>query len=111
MPRMSNSVTVAANAISTNQLAGLIDEFLRVDSAVRLAAVAAATGLNVTFILGNTALINDQLVSDANRFPQIPEDVVAQSGAFAGERMILTFRNTTGAGILVKWLVDVEPTI
>lgn len=106
MPRMSRSnVSIAANAVSANQLSGEQFEFLSRVTVVTLLAAAAAVGLRVTWIIGGVVVVNDQDVSQANRFPIVPDDIVTQERGFG--RMILTFRNTTGVAIIVNWAIDV----
>jgi hypothetical protein len=109
MPRMSSSVSVAANSASTNVLAGLLEEFLAADSAVRAMATTTATGVNCSFVMGRTAIVNDQLISFANRYPIIPDDTIAEHGGRRGTRLILTFRNTTAGALTVTWVVDITP--
>ena len=106
MPRMSAQVSVAANAVSANQLAGLLHEFLDRPGVVTLLAAAAAVGINTTLLIGGQAMVNDQAISRANRFPIAPDDMVAQEQGTG--RLVLTFRNTTGAAIVVDWAVDVD---
>lgn len=106
MPRMTGqALSVAANATSTNQLAGQLYEFLDRPAKVMLAAAASAVGINVTWLIGGRAVINDQPISQANRFPVLPDDVVTAEKGMG--RMILTFRNTTGGALTVNWTVDV----
>jgi len=108
MPRMTGqAVSVAANSVSTNQVAGQLYEFLRRNTTVLLAACSSAAGLNCTLIIGGRIMVNDQPISQANRFPTIPDDVVTQEVGRAGERIILTFRNTTGGALTVNWSMDV----
>jgi len=106
MARMSGQVSVAANAVSANQLAGLLYEFLERPANVLLAAAAAAVGINTTFLIGGVAVVNDQPISRANRYPILPDDAVTEEQGIG--RMILTFRNTTGAPIVVDWTLDVD---
>lgn len=107
MPRMSGqALSVAANSISANQMVGQQWEFLDRPTKLLFAAAAAAAGINCTLIIGGIVIINDQAISQANRFPIIPDDVV-QKIAGARGRVILTFRNTTGGAIVVNWLMDV----
>jgi len=106
MPRMSGQVTVGANAVSANQLAGLLYEFLDRPSNILLAAAAAAVGINCTFLIGGVAVVSDQPISRANRYPILPDDAVTEEQGIG--RMVLTFRNTTGAGIVVDWTLDVD---
>lgn len=107
MPRMQEgNLSVAANGTSTNRVAGLTHEFLDRAASIVLACAAAAVGLNTTLMVAGVALVDDQSVSQANRFPIVPDDIVASEGPVAG-RIILRFRNTTGAAIIVNWLIDV----
>jgi hypothetical protein len=108
MPRMSGTTTVAANSSSGNVLAGQLHEIASRTSAVRFLAAAAATGLVATASIGGEIVTQEALVSHANRHPVLPDDQVAEYGAYPSDRIFLTFRNTTGAGIAVFWAVDVE---
>jgi len=99
------SLSVAANTSSTNQLAGQLYEFLDRPAKVMLAAAASAVGLNVTLLIGGVAVVNDQPVSQANRFPVLPDDIVTAERGMG--RMILTFRNTTGGALTANWSMDV----
>lgn len=108
MPRMTGqNISVAANATTTNQLAGLQHEFLERPASVLLAAAAAAVGINVTFLIAGVTVVDDQPISQANRFPVIPDDVITEERGVG--RMVLRFRNTTGAAIVVNgFSVDVD---
>lgn len=104
MPTMQDSLSVAANAVSANVLSGQLYEFVPDGANVTLSVTGSATGLRTTFISG-VPLINDQAINLQNRFPLIPDDIV-HSGQVPGGRMILTFRNTTGAALTAFWRVD-----
>lgn len=106
MPRMTGQVSVGANAVSANQLSGKLYENLNALATVLLAAAAAAVGVNCTLLINGVAVVNDEPISRANRFPIIPDDVVTEEVGIG--RLILTFRNTTGAAIVVDWSVDVD---
>lgn len=107
MPTMQNSVSVAANGVSPNVLAGEQYEFLPAQAAVVLSATGSATGLRVTLLAGGVTLINDQAIGLQNRFPLIPDDIITQENVPQGARLLLTFRNTTGGAITAFWRVDV----
>jgi hypothetical protein len=104
MPTMQDSVSVAANSVSANVLAGQIYEFVPPGARVSLSVSGSATGLRLTFIVG-VPLINDQAMNLQNRFPVIPDDVV-HAGPVPGGRMILTFRNTTAGALTAFWRID-----
>jgi len=97
---------VAANAVSANVLAGQLYEFLDRPAKVMLAAAASAVGLRATWLIGGVAVVNDQLISQANRFPVLPDDVVTALRRARG-RLVLTFRNSTAGPLIVNASVDV----
>jgi len=98
-------LSVAANTTTTNQLSGQLYEFLDRPAKVMLAATSSAVGINATLLIGGVAVINDQPISQANRFPILPDDVVTAEKGMG--RMILTYRNTTGGALTVNWSMDV----
>lgn len=106
---MTDRQSVAANATVANVLAGKVAEFLSGPSVVRLYCTGSAVGLNLTFLVGNESIVQDQEISAANRFPIVPDDYMAESGGMAGDRVIASFRNTTGAAIVAFTRIEVEP--
>lgn len=107
MPTMQNSVSVAANSVSANVLAGEQYEFLPQAAQVAISCTGSATGLNVTFLAGGVTLINDQAINLQNRFPVIPDDIITQEVIPAGARLLLTSRNTTAGALTFFWRVDI----
>jgi hypothetical protein len=105
---MQNSISVAANAVSTNQLAGEQYEFLPANAQVVLSCTGSATGLRVSLLAGGVSLIDDQAIGLQNRFPLIPDDIITQEVIPAGARLILKFRNTTAGALTAFWRVDVS---
>lgn len=105
MPMMQDSISVAANAVSANVLAGQLYEFVRQGQAIRLSGTGSATGLRVTLLIG-MAIINDQAINLQNRFPLIPDDIIHTGRAPVSGRMVLTFRNTTAGALTAFWRVD-----
>lgn len=106
MPTMQDSVSVAANAVSTNQLAGQLYEFVPTGTRVVLSCTGSATGLRCTLI-ANIPVLNDQAISLQNRFPIIPDDIIFQ-GSVRSCRLVLTARNTTAGALTFFWRVDVS---
>ena len=105
MPTMQDSVSVAANSVSVNVLAGQLYEFVPPGTNVTVSCTGSATGLRTTFICG-VPLINDQAINLQNRFPLIPDDIINNSEV-PGGRMVLTARNTTAGPLTFFWRVDV----
>src|SRR5262245_3416055 len=109
MPRMNvPNQSIAANTTTTNLLAGLSYEFLGQDAHVVLAAVGAAVGLQLTFLVANgLQVVDDTPISDANRFPSLPDDILYEDNVPAG-RLLLRVRNVTGAAIIFRGaIVDI----
>jgi len=105
---ISSQATVAANSPSGNVLAGNLFEFPARPTGIVVRISAAAVGMTATFSIGGVIIMEDVQVSDSNRFPQIPEDVLVGAGALPGERLFLNFRNTTGAAMVVKFVLDLS---
>lgn len=106
---MTDVTTVPANSTTANLLAGKIAEFLAEDSVIRLFISAAAVGVFATLLVGDSTVVDDQEVSDSNRFPIKPDDLVDEGAGFEKDRIILRLRNSTGAGIVSKSRVEIEP--
>lgn len=104
MPTMQDSLSVAANAVSANVLAGQLYEFVDAGTQVTISVTGSATGLRCTFICA-IPMVNDQAINLQNRFPLIPDDVLLSGGVLGG-RMVLTFRNTTAGALTAFWRVD-----
>jgi hypothetical protein len=106
---MTDRQSVAANTTVTNVLAGKLFEFANVNSIARLYATGSAVGLNISFVIGDQVVLDDQEVSSANRFPIVPDDFISQGGALRGDRMVIRLRNTTGGAITSFTRLDVDP--
>jgi len=109
MPVMTDNQSVAANVTIENILAGKVAEFLSENSLIRVFISAAATGMNTSFLVGTESQVQDQEISSSNRFPQDPEDFLAESGGLEGDRILISLRNTTGAAIIVRTRISIEP--
>ena len=101
---MQDTVSVAANSLSANVLAGQLYEFVPPGANVTISVTGSAIGMRASFING-IPLINDQAMNLQNRFPIIPDDIM-HSGEVPGGRMLLNFRNTTAGPLTVFWRVD-----
>jgi len=106
MPVMQDSVSVAANSVSTNVVAGQLYEFVPSGTRVTLSCTGSAVGLRATLI-ANIPVMNDQAINLQNRFPIIPDDIVFQ-GQVRGCRLVLTARNTTAGALTFFWRIDVN---
>ena len=107
--RVQGTTTVAANGSSGNVLAGKQIQYPERPSRVRFFAAAAAAGIVGAVQAGARTLMEESHISPANRFPVDPDDRMVQDVALPGQLLNLSFRNTTGAGIVVQWAVDSDP--
>lgn len=101
--------TVAANSMTANILAGKQHEFATRPSLARIAVVAAAVGVRATIVVGDQAVVNDEEISSANRFPIDPDDYAFRLPVMPTERVQIFLRNTTAAGIVTNTVVQLDP--
>lgn len=112
MPTISVATSVAANSVSANVFAGSPFEFVGARAIVNLAATqagAAASDITAAFQIGGESVVQGGNVSDRSAHPTFREDVLAMAGAEAGERLFLTYTNTTVGAILVNTLLEITP--
>lgn len=105
---MSDIQTVAANTTTANILAGKQHEFATRPSLARIAIVAAAAGMRTTIVIGDKAVVNDQEVSGAARYPIDPDDYTFREPMMPTERIQIYLRNTTAGGIATTTVVQLD---
>jgi len=105
---ISGSVSVAANATSANVLAGNQFEFLARNTGISLRAASALTGISMAFLVGGVSIAQGALIAPTNRTPILPDDFLLSVGGLKNERMFLTFSNSTGAAIIVNFILDLQ---
>jgi hypothetical protein len=106
----TKDLSVSANSKSANIYEGKQGRFITRPSIVRVAACGSATGLRLTLSVGAYTVVDDQDISDINRFPQIPEDVLARFATRGGE-LFGNLRNTTGGALTAEILTEVEEVV
>lgn len=111
MPLMFDNRSIAANATVDNVLSGKLAEFLQERSKVTLSAIAQAVGVRLTLVIGGEVVLDDQEISARAAAISIvlPDDYIVEGAGFAGDRLILRVRNTTGAAIIVLTRVETTP--
>lgn len=112
MPTISGLVSVAANAVSANVLAGSPFEFISQPSIIKLASTqagAAASDITGVFQIGGESLMQAGNISDRSAFPTFRDDLIVEAGGQSGERLFLTFANTTAGALVVQFLLDIMP--
>jgi len=106
---MTDVRSVVANTTTDNILAGKAMEFVPEPSIVQIGIVASAVGLRATVVIGTEVVVDDQEVSAANHMPLFPEDILAEGGAFANDRITVRLHNTTGAAITGNTKINISP--
>jgi len=112
MPTISSSISVAANSRSANVLAGSPFEFVSQPSIIKLAttqAGAASSDINANFQIGGESLMVDGNIANKAAMPTFRDDLIAEAGAQDGERLFLTFSNTTVGALVVQFILDIMP--
>lgn len=112
MSTISLSTSIAANSASGNVLAGSPFEFVAANSIITLAMTrpgGTAGDINADFQVGGESITSQANISIRNAFPTFRDDVIAQAGAEAGERLFLNLNNTTAGALVVDVLVDIRP--
>ena len=105
---ITGATSIAADSTSANLLAGDINEFLGRAAVISLFCTGSAVGLRAQLLVGQDVVIDDQTISDANRFPITPDDFLARGGGLPGDRLTLRFRNTTAGALTAEWRVAIE---
>jgi len=106
---ISRSDSIAANARSSNLLAGEPFEFLPANCLVSYRASAAAVGLKVDFGVGGEMQIINADPPQTNRFPIAPDDTLVSFAGARGERLSIFVTNTTAGAIVIKNVLEIVP--
>ena len=112
MPQMSDVRSVAANTTVANVLQGKTNEFLTGDSVVRVGATASAAGIFMSLLIGDVVVVQDQEIGVnivAGGLPQDPEEIIVDDVGEAGDRMVLSLRNSTAGAITTQVVVKTTP--
>lgn len=111
MPIVTDRQSVGANA-TVAVMTSKIPNIIPADSPtwrLRLYATAAAVGLNITFMIGTEIFTFDQEANAQNRMPIVPDDFLAEAMGFAGDPIVINWRNTTGAAIVGFLRLELYP--
>jgi len=100
--------SVAADSSTANILDNKAETYLTRNSALTFYIVAAAVGIFATVLVGDTVVVDDQEISNLNRFPIRPDDLTARAGGAGGDLILVRLRNSTAGAIVVNTVVDVQ---
>lgn len=108
MPMIMRSPTLAANAPYTNILAGSQFEFARQRGVVSFGVCEAATGLFCTINSGADVIAEEFEPPILTRYPIIPDEMYFTDVVDAGDRLNVGLRNSTGAGVICRAVVQLS---
>lgn len=109
MPVIQSSVSVAANSVNDNVVAGSQFEYLPYNARVNFGFCGSAAGLLVDVFSGQDIVAESMAVNTQNRFPINPDDFVLADIAAAGDRLKVRVRNTTAGALTLFWSVNILP--
>lgn len=106
MSVIQKEVSVAANSTVENALAGSAFEFARGNVLNSIGVTAAATGIEVTINSGVDIVLEESPAFIKTNFPVIPDEMYYSDVAVTGDRLVVRLRNTTGAAIIARVIVQ-----
>lgn len=109
MPIIRKEISVAANSTVDNIVTGSIYEFMPFNAALNIGMTGSATGLVATVNTGSDTLLEESPLTIKTTFPLIPDEMDLQDRTLAGERLVIRLRNTTGAALTVRALIQISP--
>lgn len=100
--------SIPANGTVDNVLNGSAFEFVKGPTVVTGGITAAAAGLLVTVQSGGQSVSEESPVLVKATPPSLEDDMYYNFGAIQGDRIVMRVRNTTGAAIICKPLVQLQ---
>ena len=108
MSVIQRRVSIAANDVNENILAGSTFEILQGRSVVSIGLTGQVVGLVATVLVGSTVVLEESPVFiKANAFAVIPDEMFYNAAGVGNDRIVIRVRNTTGAAVDVRVLVQI----
>lgn len=102
MPVIQPEVTVAANSTNANITSGSAFEYARGRSLLSCGVTAAATGIQVMITSGADLVLEESAAYIKTQFPIVPDEMFYNDVMEQFDRLRISCRNTTGAGLVVR---------
>lgn len=109
MPTFQKKVSVAANAVNDNVMAGSQWEFMPYHAQLNFGMNQSATGLVVDAYSGSDTVCEALEPAINARYPIVPDDYSMSDVVGAGERVKVRVRNTTGGALDFYLGVIIQP--
>lgn len=107
MPVIQKLTSIPANDTVENVLSGSAFEFARANILVSMGITQQATGLFLTIQTGSDIVLEESEPAISTDFPIIPDEFYYQDVATPGDRIVVRIRNSTGAPINARTIVQV----
>jgi hypothetical protein len=105
MPSIIRETSVPANSSNPNLFDGSTFELARQRSVLSFGTSQAATGNFHTLNVGSDVVVEEFIPPILTRYPIIPDEFYAQDVAEAGDRIVLSVRNSTGGALVNRAVV------
>lgn len=102
MPALQFEGTIAANSTNPNVFSGSAFEFARTRQVVSIGITAAATGTLSTITSGSDVILEESATFIKTQFPIVPDEMFYNDIMEVGDRLRVSIRNGTGAGIVAR---------
>lgn len=109
MPMILSTVSTAAGARTANLIAGSAFEYARTRSVISMGWGAAATGGFMTINGGADVIAEEHEPAVLTRYPIIPDEFYFTDVLEQGDRLVMGYRNPTGAAIVTRGVVQISP--
>lgn len=107
MPVIQGSLSIAAGATIPNLISGSAFEFARGAQLVSMGIVASAAGLQVGITSGADLISEEFEAAVKTTYPIIPDEMYYTDVMAPGDRLVLRARNTSGAPITARWVIQI----
>ena len=109
MPMILRTTSVPATSVVDNTVAGSAFEFARTRQVVSIGIVAAAAGVFTTLQAGPDIIAEEFETPILTTYPIIPDNMYFTDVMEQGDRLVVRPRNSTGAAVVVRTLVQTSP--
>jgi len=108
MSVIQREVSIAANAVNENILAGSTFEILQGRSVISMGITAQAAGLVASVLVGSTVVLEESPIEiKANEFASIPDEMYYNAAGVGNDRIVVRVRNTTGGAVAVRIICQI----
>lgn len=109
MPMILSTVSTAAGASTQNLIAGSAFEYMRTRSIISMGWGESATGGFMTLQGGSDIIAEEHEPAILTRYPIVPDEFYFTDVLEQGDRLVARFRNTAGAALTTKGVVQISP--